>query len=80
MKKESQDGFIVVATIVRTKGWAGEICLTGHNFLLYTFEVGQTKIAWSRDQEGANVMLSLLLLIFSFASRELFCKRGRILS
>ena len=50
----------------------------GHSFLLYTFEVGQTKITWGHDQEGANVMLSLLLLIFSFASRKLFCKRDRI--
>ena len=48
----------------------GEICPTG--------EIGLTKsAARSRDKEDANVMLIIILLVFFFASCELFCKRDR---
>ena len=53
------------------------ICgLTGVITFYFTFfEIGLTKLTtWSRYQEDANVMLIILLIVFFFASRELFCK------
>ena len=60
---------------VQTKG--KDLSDRHHNFLLYIFRALTKLAARSRDKEDANVMLIIILLVFFFVSRELFCKRDR---